>query len=118
MTNTSNLSNPSGLGTNTQNFRGFTMDVAKNDLNTSQEFIAKHIGPSDKEIREMLNYLKLSDLDHLVSKALPDSILRKDKMQISESMSENDALLKLKKILSKNKIFKNYLGMGYNDTFT
>ncbi|MES2770074.1 MAG: glycine dehydrogenase (aminomethyl-transferring), partial [Bdellovibrionota bacterium] len=93
-----------------------TRDIS--ELSTSQEFIARHIGPSEKEINEMLKALKLSSLEELVEKTVPKNILNKAPLNISPSLSENDALKKLKTIMSKNKVFKHYLGMGYYDTIT
>lgn len=86
------------------------------ELSTSQEFIARHIGPSEKEVGEMLKALKLSSLDELIEKTVPKNILNKTPLDISPSLSENGALQKLKTMMSKNKVFKNYLGMGYYDT--
>ena len=34
-------------------------------------------------------------------------------LKIDEPLSENDALKKLKTISKKNKIFRNFIGMGY-----
>ncbi len=93
-----------------------TRDI--NELSTSQEFITRHIGPSEKEINEMLKSLKLSSLEELVEKTVPKNILNKTALNISPSLSESDALKKLKTMMSKNKVFRNYLGMGYYDTIT
>lgn len=89
-----------------------------NDLSTSQEFIARHIGPSEKEIQAMLKTLKLSSLEELIEKTVPKNILDKAPLNVSPSLSEIDSLKKLKSIVSKNKIFYSYLGMGYYNTIT
>lgn len=91
-----------------------TRDI--NELSTSQEFIARHIGPSEKEIQSMLKVLKLNSLEELVEKTVPKNILSKAPLAISNSLSETDALKKLKTMMAKNKVFKNYIGMGYYDT--
>lgn len=88
------------------------------ELSTSQEFIARHIGPSEKEVNEMLSALKVSSLNELIEKTVPKNILSGKALDISASLSENEALAKLKTIMSKNKVFKNYLGMGYYGTIT
>ena len=49
---------------------------------------------------------------------VPEKILLKDELQIDEPMSENDALKKLKSISKKNKIFRNFIGMGYYNSIT
>jgi len=104
-----------------QSILGNTMNTNYRDiseLSTSQEFIARHIGPSEKETQEMLKALKLSSLNELIEKTVPKNILSGKALEISASLSENEALTKLKTIMSKNKVFKSYLGMGYYPTIT
>ena len=49
---------------------------------------------------------------------VPEKILLKDELKIEEPLSENDALKKLKTISKQNKIFRNFIGMGYYNSFT
>jgi glycine dehydrogenase len=49
---------------------------------------------------------------------VPEKILLKEDLKIDEPMSENDALKKLKSISKKNKIFRNFIGMGYYNSIT
>ena len=49
---------------------------------------------------------------------VPEKILLKDELKIDEPLSENDALKKLKTISKQNKIFRNFIGMGYYNSFT
>ena len=42
----------------------------------------------------------------------------KDELKIDTPLSENDALKKLKSISKKNKIFRNFIGMGYYNSIT
>lgn len=105
----------------TSESKGTTMTVSFKDiseLSTSQEFIARHIGPSEKEINEMLKTLQLSSLEELIEKTVPKNILSQEALNISPALSENEALTKLKNMMSKNKVFKNYIGMGYYPTVT
>ncbi len=97
---------------------GKYMDTTMSDLETSQEFIRRHIGPSLQETQEMLAELKLTSLDELIDRAVPQSIRKKEALKIPTSLSESDALLKLKKIMSQNKVFKSYLGEGYYGAHT
>lgn len=86
-------------------------------LTTHTEFIKRHIGPSDADIQSMLKTLNVSSLEELVQKCVPTAIQRKTKINV-DSLSETAALEKIKKTFSENKIFKNYIGMGYYDTLT
>ena len=78
----------------------------------------RHIGPRQKDEKEMLNVLDLNSLDELIAKTIPDSIRVKNKIQVPKYSSENEALVELKKIASKNKVYRSLLGMGYSDTIT
>jgi glycine dehydrogenase len=84
----------------------------------SKEFIARHIGPSQKDQEKMLHAVGAKSLDDLMKNTVPEKILLSDELKVSEPISENDALKKLKSISKKNEIFRNFIGMGYYNTFT
>ena len=85
--------------------------------NTSKEFIRRHIGPSENDIKKMLEYVGSHSLENLINKIVPEDILLKDDLKIGNSTSEHESLKELKDISLKNKIYKNYLGMGYYNTY-
>ena len=67
------------------------------------EFHKKHIGPSQREIDEMLQYLGCSSLNDLLEKIVPKNILDIDDMSVgNEVFSENDILNHVKKISRNN----------------
>lgn len=82
------------------------------------EFQARHIGLRDSDIQSMLQELGFSTLEEMASKVIPKNIVSKNKPHIGEGISEFDLLKKLKSMVSKNKIFRSYIGMGYHDTIT
>ena len=84
----------------------------------SKEFLKRHIGPSDKDQSKMLQYVEYNSLNDLIINTVPEKILLKDDLKIDEPLSENDALKKLKLISKKNKIFRNFIGMGYYNSIT
>ena len=84
----------------------------------SKEFIRRHIGPSEKDQAKMLAAVGYKSLNDLMAGTVPEKILLKDELKIDEPMSENDALKKLKSISKKNKIFRNFIGMGYYNSIT
>jgi glycine dehydrogenase len=93
--------------------------VVVNMLKSSQrDFIRRHIGPSEEDQNKMLNELGFKSLDDLISKTVPENILLKEELDIGEPNSEYEALRKLKVISKKNKIYSNFIGMGYYGTFT
>jgi glycine dehydrogenase len=57
-------------------------------------------------------------LENLMDNTVPEKILLKDDLKIDQPLSENDALKKLKSISKQNSIFRNFIGMGYYNSFT
>ena len=86
--------------------------------NNSKEFIYRHIGPSEEEQQKMLKSVGYKTLENLMDNTVPEKILLKDDLKIDEPLSENDALKKLKSISKQNIIFRNFIGMGYYNSFT
>ncbi|MDC0428127.1 aminomethyl-transferring glycine dehydrogenase [Candidatus Pelagibacter sp.] len=88
-------------------------------LKSSQkDFIKRHIGPSEADQQKMLNELDFDSLDDLISKTVPEKILLKEDLGIGEPNSEYEALRKLKVISKQNRIYSNFIGMGYYGTYT
>ncbi|MDC1175786.1 aminomethyl-transferring glycine dehydrogenase [Candidatus Pelagibacter sp.] len=88
-------------------------------LKSSQkDFIKRHIGPSEADQQKMLNELGFDNLDDLISKTVPEKILLKEDLGIGEPNSEYEALRKLKVISKQNRIYSNFIGMGYYGTYT
>ena len=88
-------------------------------LKSSQkDFIKRHIGPSKADQQKMLNELGFDSLDELISKTVPEKILLKEDLGIGEPNSEYEALRKLKVISKQNRIYSNFIGMGYYGTYT
>ncbi|NUN05924.1 MAG: aminomethyl-transferring glycine dehydrogenase [Bdellovibrio sp.] len=89
------------------------------DLSARNEFIPRHIGPTDSDIHEMLKTLGFQSLDQMADKVIPAQIRTKHEYaDVGGGVSEYDLLNNLKKMVSKNKVFKTYIGMGYHDTIT
>ena len=88
-------------------------------LKSSQkDFIKRHIGPSEADQQKMLNELGFDNLDDLISKTVPEKILLKEDLGIGEPNSEYEALRKLKVISKQNRIYSNFIGMGYYGNYT
>ncbi len=82
------------------------------------EFKNRHIGPDKNDIKKMLSVIGLSSVDELISKTVPDNIRLKKEMSLDEPMTEYTYQKYIQKIISKNKIFKTYIGQGYYNTIT
>ncbi|MBI1215934.1 MAG: aminomethyl-transferring glycine dehydrogenase [Alphaproteobacteria bacterium] len=88
------------------------------DLEQSDDFIRRHIGPGDEAVGAMLRTVGAQSLDDLVTKALPASILEKAPPATGEPMTEREALQTLAAMAKKNKLFRSLIGTGYYDTVT
>ncbi len=89
-----------------------------NNFEFFDKFVDRHIGPDENEIKKMLDIIGVSSLDELIGKTVPKSIKLKDELELDEPMTEFEFLNHLRDVASRNKIFKNYIGMGYYPTIT
>ncbi|SJN21170.1 Glycine dehydrogenase [decarboxylating] (glycine cleavage system P protein) [Sphingobacterium sp. JB170] len=63
----------------------------------------------------MLAYLGVGTVDELIEQTVPSQIRLKQPMGVPVALSEKAYLAKVKQIADKNKVFKSYIGQGYND---
>ncbi len=85
-------------------------------MNT-ESFLIRHIGPRDEDIKKMLKVIKANSLDQLIDETLPNDIKLKEPMKLDNPLSESEYLMHLKKISALNKVFKSYIGLGYNRSY-
>ncbi len=81
-------------------------------------FIERHIGPNDAEIASMLGVVGHPSLEAFTDAIVPASIKSAGPLALPESMTEVDALAKIRAIASQNKVFKSFIGQGYYGTHT
>lgn len=84
----------------------------------TDEFLWRHLGPNQEQIHQMVKVLGYSSLDELINDAVPSSIRTQNDLQIGQGITERETLIELKELSRKNKVFKNYLGLGYADCMT
>uniref|UniRef100_A0A8C4I4A9 glycine dehydrogenase (aminomethyl-transferring) n=1 Tax=Dicentrarchus labrax TaxID=13489 RepID=A0A8C4I4A9_DICLA len=77
------------------------------------DFAERHIGPGEREKREMLDALGLESIDQLIEDTVPESIRMQRSMKMDDPVCENEILESLQKIASMNKVWRSYIGMGY-----
>ena len=82
------------------------------------EFERRHNGPSASEEIEMLKAVGVSSMKELIEQTIPNSIRSGKPLKVGEGLSEVEALDRLQKIVSTNKVLKSYIGMGYYNTIT
>ncbi|HTG45445.1 MAG TPA: aminomethyl-transferring glycine dehydrogenase, partial [Verrucomicrobiae bacterium] len=78
-------------------------------------FVNRHIGPDDSSIAQMLERLGLKSLEELVEKTIPEKIRTQRPLNLPSPRGEHELLAQLKKLASRNKVFRSYLGTGYFD---
>jgi len=85
-------------------------------MNT-ESFLIRHIGPRDEDIKRMLKVIKANSLNQLIDETLPNDIKLKKPIELDNPLSESEYLMHLKKISALNKVFKTYIGLGYNKSY-
>lgn len=90
----------------------------KIDPHYSESFATRHLGPNDHQIKEMLAVVKAGSVDELIAQTVPANIRLKSPLNLPAAKSEFEFLKHFKKIASKNKLFKSYIGSGYYNTIT
>ena len=91
----------------------------KQDIFTPlDQFQHRHMGSQGTERQMMLEKLGFNSMDELLDSAVPTAIRLPKKLAMDEALSESEALTKLKGIMSKNKVLKSFIGMGYYEVLT
>ena len=85
---------------------------------TSNEFIPRHIGPSEDDQKTMLAAIGAADLDTLMREVVPANIHMSRELDLPGARSEADVLAQMRKIAADNQVFRNYIGQGYYGTHT
>ncbi|MBG5919067.1 aminomethyl-transferring glycine dehydrogenase [Providencia stuartii] len=89
------------------------MTMSLSQLENRSEFIQRHIGPSEQQVKTMLDTVGATSLDALTDDIVPKAILLAEPPRVGSGATEQEALAELKAIASLNKRYKNYIGMGY-----
>jgi glycine dehydrogenase len=82
----------------------------------TESFVPRHIGPSEEEIREMLEVVGFDSLDALIDATIPAPIRLDRPLVLGEPRTESEVLAELRGIAAKNQVFRSYIGMGYSGT--
>ena len=81
-------------------------------------FVERHVGPSEEELREMLQQIGHDSLESLIDATVPEAIRFDDKLDLPEPDSEFEVLRKFREIALKNRVAKSYIGLGYHACVT
>lgn len=86
------------------------------NLSNAVKFESRHNGPTEAEIAEMLEKIGASSLEELINQTVPKSIQLERPLNLPAAQLESEFLKNFKKLASKNKVFKSFIGLGYYDT--
>ena len=79
-------------------------------------FSSKHIGINKEQEKQMLNCLGIDSIDQLISETIPKNIRLNEGLDLDEALTENEFLNHIKKLAKKNKNYKSFIGLGYNES--
>ncbi len=88
------------------------------ELEHASAFVDRHIGPNDAEIAQMLRVVGHDSLDALTDAIVPAAIKSPAPLALPESLTEVQALARIRAIASKNKVLRSFIGQGYYGTHT
>ncbi|MCF6212682.1 MAG: aminomethyl-transferring glycine dehydrogenase [Flavobacteriaceae bacterium] len=79
-------------------------------------FSLRHIGPNTSELKDMLKTIGVCSLEELIDKTIPKNIKLQQDLALPKALSEYAFTNFIKKLGSKNKLYKTYIGLGYHPT--
>ena len=85
-------------------------------LEQRDNFIGRYIGPDASEENALLKAVGATSLEDLSTQIVPSDIMREEFLGIKDARTEFEAINYLRTLADQNKVFKSYIGMGYNDT--
>ncbi len=84
----------------------------------TDKFVARHIGPRDHEIDQMLKTIGVDSMEALIDETVPENIRLKEPLRLAKGLTERQYFRKILDIAGKNKVYNTYIGMGYYDAIT
>lgn len=81
-------------------------------------FSRRHIGPNEQEKAAMLNKIGAASIAELIDKTIPSHIRLNGELAVDNALTEQEYLQHITQLASKNKVFKSFIGLGYNETIT
>lgn len=92
------------------------MSMSFSDLFNHSGFIARHVGDNKADETAMLQVVGATSLDEFIDQTVPKSVRLNQEINLPTSMSEHDALAKLRGLADKITVNKSYIGLGYYPT--
>ena len=88
------------------------------ELQQSDAFLCRHIGPDAHEQQAMLEALGLDSREQLIDETVPPAIRLRGELALPLALDEQDALARLRGYAERNQLWTSLIGMGYHGTIT
>ena len=72
----------------------------------NDKFVNRHIGPREKDIKDMLSVIGVSSLDELINQTVPSNIRLDKPLNLPNGLTEREYYRRILNLASKNKVFK------------
>ena len=93
-----------------------TEPVTLAELETRGDFIRRHIGPDREQLAAMVAALGLESLEQIVQRAVPDTIVSRTPLALTDTISERAVISHLRRMRERNRVYVSMIGMGYYGT--
>ena len=93
-----------------------TEPVTLAELETRGDFIRRHIGPDREQLAAMVAALGLESLEQIVQRAVPDTIVSRTPLALTDTISERAVISHLSRMRERNRVHVSMIGMGYYGT--
>ena len=88
--------------------------IRSDALEPFEDFVRRHVGPSEEEQSGMLKVLGYETLDALIDAAVPGSVRSLDALDLPPATSEREVLDELRRLAAQNRIVEPLIGLGYS----
>ena len=79
---------------------------------------SRHIGISEQDEAQILQAIGIKTLEELLDQTIPADIRLEKKLNLPETLTEQQYAEHIAELASKNKLFTSYIGQGWYDTCT
>lgn len=90
----------------------------RTSLHQQSYFVDRHNGIDASALSEMLPLIGVASLDQLIEETVPAPIRLKKALKVTQPLTEQAFLKQFKMLLSKNKLYRSFIGQGYYNTYT
>ena len=91
-------------------------DTPFRELEPTDDFWSRHIGPSTADLPEMLDVVGATSIEDLIDRAVPPAIRIDREHDVPGPMSEREVMARLRMLADRNERYTSLIGMGYADT--